>query len=169
MLHLWSRFPLCEEAVYRFFKAEDSILDVGCGGNLFKKDFPNLVGIDFVNPAADIITDIQDFTPESQFDGVIAYGILSIGDAGYIESLVDKLDSFLKPGGTMLLRVNKFEYSPDGVDRIIWTDELTKTLFIDRHGYTVLEQATAKPVAEYKERLCDEKTFIALRKKENEL
>ena len=54
-----------------------SVLDLGCGYNEFKKQIPNLIGVDPYNKNADIQLPILDYKPEKKFDVVIVLGSIN--------------------------------------------------------------------------------------------
>lgn len=59
-------------------QAKDAvILDLGCEHNHYKQVIPSVIGVDIVNPAADIIADIVDMPfPDNYADIILLFGIL---------------------------------------------------------------------------------------------
>lgn len=74
------------------------ILDVGCGQNLFKKYFPNLVGIDPADPKADLQVTIQDYQPDRKFDVALCLGSIH-GTPESIRQQIIKIRDLLVPQG----------------------------------------------------------------------
>lgn len=61
-------------------RPNEQVIDVGCGFNEFKQYIPNLVGIDPANPAADVITTIEDFKGNIyKFDVAFCLGSINFG------------------------------------------------------------------------------------------
>jgi hypothetical protein len=84
----------------------DLVIDAGCGHNRYKGHIKNLIGFDPQPfPFADIISNIEDinFRPESA-DVVMALGSIQFGDREYIESQVERITSWVKPGGFIVMR-----------------------------------------------------------------
>lgn len=84
----------------------ESVLDVGCGYNLFKDKIQNLWGIDPYNTNADENVGIMEFQPEKEFDVVLALGSINFGSEESIYYQTLKLVSMCKEGGHIFLRVN---------------------------------------------------------------
>lgn len=88
----------------------DLVLDLGCGDNQYKNHIKNLVGIDLVNPRADIIGDISNLKCESaSVDAVLCYGSINFGSADTIEKQLKEMLRVLKPGGLAVFRGNMNE------------------------------------------------------------
>lgn len=85
-----------------------TILDVGCGYNLFKKYFGNnLYGIDPANDEADERVSIEDFNSAgNQWDIILCLGSLNFGDETVVKPQVEKVCTLLKKGGIIYWRQN---------------------------------------------------------------
>ena len=83
-----------------------SVVDLGCGYNEFKKQIPNLIGVDPYNKHADIQVPILDFRPEQKFDVVIVLGSINFGSTTKIFAELEHAVSLCAQGGTMFFRVN---------------------------------------------------------------
>jgi hypothetical protein len=105
------------------------VVDVGCGHNLFKGKIDNLIGIDLVNPAADLVCDLLDAPIQpGSIDVVLALGCLNFGTQEHIEQQLRHLASWLTPTGRIVMRANPglptgpglpfFAWSPQHVDAI---------------------------------------------------
>jgi SAM-dependent methyltransferase len=88
-------------------KEDESILDVGCGYNLFKPHFGDrLIGIDPYNDAADFRVSIEEFESAVLFDAVFCLGSINFGDEETILQQIEKVVSLVKPGGRIYWRQN---------------------------------------------------------------
>jgi hypothetical protein len=87
----------------------DLVIDVGCGHNRFKGHIKNLIGFDQAPfPFSDIISNIDDinFRTESA-DVVMALGSIQFGSKEIVLRQMDKLISWVKPGGYIVMRTMK--------------------------------------------------------------
>lgn len=85
---------------------QDQVIDIGCGNNEFKPLIKNLLGIDIVNPKADLVIDFDDFTTDRLFDVALCLGSIQYGARSDIQKQLQKLYSILKPGGRVFWRTN---------------------------------------------------------------
>ena len=83
-----------------------SVLDLGCGYNEFKKQIPNLIGVDPYNKNADIQVPILNYKPEKKFDVVIVLGSINFGSTDKIFAELEHAVNLCAEGGTMFFRVN---------------------------------------------------------------
>ena len=84
-----------------------TILDIGCGYNLFKPFFNDLLyGIDPANKAADEMVSIEDFKSDRHWDIILCLGSINFGDEATIKNQIRKAVSFLKPNGKIYWRQN---------------------------------------------------------------
>lgn len=116
------------------------VLDVGCGGNPFKRLLPNVVGIDPARDEADVKVAIEDFTTDQRFDVAMCLGSINFGYHADIERAISCFVQFLKPQSRVYWRLNpgrrdhacgdceKIEFFP-------WTHEILAE-FAGQHGYT---------------------------------
>lgn len=105
----------------------DLVIDAGCAHNRFKGHIQNLVGFDRNPfPFADLHTTIEaaPFRPECA-DVVMALGSMHFGTKELVEQQVDRVVSWVKPGGFIIMRVNnKIFFNDKNADiRYTWTDE----------------------------------------------
>jgi len=85
----------------------ETVLDVGCGHNLFKGRIKNLTAIDKYNTAADVLVDMMDFdAPDESFDVVVALGSTNFKPFETIEAQIDRIVKWCKPGGRIYMRAN---------------------------------------------------------------
>lgn len=87
-------------------KPGESVLDVGCGYNLFKKLIPNLVGIDPMCDFADHRVSLQDFETDQKFDVAFCLGSIMYGSQEDVEQQIAKLCSLLKPNARIYWRTS---------------------------------------------------------------
>lgn len=89
----------------------ETVLDVGCGENVFKNQLGSRVtGIDPINPAADFRLSIDEFDLHEQYDHVLCYGSINFGNRLDIERQVRKVVQCTKPGGLIHWRLNPGRY-----------------------------------------------------------
>lgn len=84
----------------------DLVIDVGCGHNRFKGHIKNLIGFDPQPfPMADLQSDIAsiNFRPESA-DVLLVLGSIQFGTRENVKQNLDKVVSWLKPGGYIVMR-----------------------------------------------------------------
>lgn len=121
------------------------ILDVGCGNNLYKNFFPNLFGIDIVNPCADLVCDILDFKPVEKFDIILCFGSLNFGSRNDILTRLHKIREFLADDGMIYMKVNPGIRWPNCPELVIypWTVGEIHTL-ADETGLMVRDEIRAE-------------------------
>ena len=90
------------------------VIDAGCALNFFKGKINNLVGYDPVFKEADIICGHFDapFKPECA-DVILALGSINWGNHDDIASMLIKVKSWLKPGGSLYMRGAPGGYKSD--------------------------------------------------------
>jgi 2-polyprenyl-3-methyl-5-hydroxy-6-metoxy-1,4-benzoquinol methylase len=114
---------------------DDSILDIGCGRNLFKPYRSNVLGIDPVYDEADIKVAFQDFETTEKFDVILCLGSLHFGELEDIVFLTKKLTGMIKPSGKVFWRCSP---SSDAWFQYNWTKQLHHDL-AKEFGYSVVE------------------------------
>jgi len=108
---------------------DETVLDVGCGDNIFKSHFGDrLVGIDPINPAADFRVSIDEYILQGQFDHALCYGSVNFGSRVDIERQVRKVVQCVKPGGRIHWRMNPGLYDhgrpgQESLDLFPWSSE----------------------------------------------
>tara|TARA_B100002019_G_scaffold220933_1_gene193720 strand:- start:5467 stop:6108 length:642 start_codon:yes stop_codon:yes gene_type:complete len=98
-----------EHDIREIFPLDANIVDAGCGVNPYKKYFPNLIGFDFVDYGnQDYVCKILDapIELESQ-DGVLCLGVLHECPDDYHLPNIEKMLSWLRPGGLLIMRHKK--------------------------------------------------------------
>ena len=103
----YDKFKYSGWALLDLIPKNATILDIGCGYNLFKEHFENLYGIDPANDAADEVVSIEDFNSSgNQWDVVLCLGSLNFGTREVVEAQVKKAVSLCKKDGTIIWRQN---------------------------------------------------------------
>lgn len=96
------------------------VLDVGCGFNRFKRDIPNLIGCDIVNPNADLVMDLMRLPfREGSVDCILALGSVNFFSREYVLQQTRFLHALLKPGGYALFRGNPGEYGIVAKEQVV--------------------------------------------------
>jgi SAM-dependent methyltransferase len=86
------------------------VVDVGCGYNEFKGRIRNLIGIDLVNPCADLVCDLREAPLRAgAFDVALALGSINFGNEANVVADLSVVCSWLRPGGILYLRGNPGE------------------------------------------------------------
>lgn len=117
----------------------ESVIDVGCGRNLFKNFIPNLIGIDPVFDEADFKIDLQNFTTDAKFNVALCLGSIQYGNITDIENQIQHVVNLLTPVARIYWRFN-IDPLPGGVTRIgkyTWTIDNVYT-FAEKFGFTVV-------------------------------
>jgi SAM-dependent methyltransferase len=97
------------------------VIDVGCGHNRFKGRIKNLVGFDIVpRRNIDMCCSILDAPfVENQADVVLALGVVQFGDIEQVVENLEKIVSWVKPGGYIVMRAN----TKHTTKRFGWTEQ----------------------------------------------
>ena len=125
-------------SLWKRFKEGEWVLDIGCGDNEYKLNFETVIGLDPFNPKADLKIPFEKYVPDRMFDVVLCLGVFHWGDDKFIETQINKINTFLKPGG-----------------RLYWRNHPTDT------GIPEIDNPARKELAEFKD------MYEAWLKKEN--
>ena len=87
-------------------RANESVLDVGCGFNEFKPRISNLTGIDPANDQADIKVSIEEYSPPHKFDVALCLGSINFGDKLTIMNQIACVVNCLNPTARIYWRCN---------------------------------------------------------------
>lgn len=127
----YDKFKYSGWALLDKINKEQTILDIGCGYNLFKQHYGNkLYGIDPANDLADERVSIEDFNSVgNQWDVVLCLGSLNFGDESIVKPQVEKTVSLCKKGGIIYWRQNPglSDHPWVGVEKVVffpWNVEL---------------------------------------------
>jgi hypothetical protein len=85
---------------------DETVIDVGCGPNLFKNKISNLTGIDPAFEEADYKTTIEGFQTEKRFDVAFCLGSINFGDKFTIMNQIACVVNLLKPTARIYWRCN---------------------------------------------------------------
>jgi len=140
----YDQFKYSGWALLDKIKEHETILDVGCGYNLFKPHWGDrLYGIDPAIDKADEIVGIIEFETDQQWDVALALGSLNFGTTEDVEPQVEKTVSLVKPGGRIYWRQNPGigDHPWKGVEEIEffpWTIELNHE-WAEKYGCEIIE------------------------------
>ena len=93
----YSKFKYSGWALLDKIKEDDTILDIGCGYNLFK-----------ANDKADEMVSLENYTPQRNSNVYFILGSLNFGDQKEIETQLQKLADITKTGDRVYWRQNTF-------------------------------------------------------------
>lgn len=110
-----------------YFNPDSKIVDLGCGTNLYKKYYSNLVGVDVMNhPSVDIQSSILNFQTEDLFDGALCLGSIQYYSEDYIYETIRHVKSLVKKSGFIVLRCLYTKNSITFNDIITWDDSMVE-------------------------------------------
>lgn len=115
---------------------DESVIDIGCGRNLFKPYLPKLIGVDPATDEADYKLPILEFETLEKFDVALCLGSVQFGDIDNIRAHLLKISSLLKPTGRIYWRCNEKPWLPKWFFK--WSFDLHKTLS-EEFGYDLKE------------------------------
>lgn len=110
-LYYYPRFTV-NSLYYIDFLAEknpDKIIDIGCGMNVWKQFYPNIVGIDYEHPKADIIEKWDDdFVErhEEEYECAMSMGCVMFTSFAKVEDQFHQFIRTIKHGGRGFLSIN---------------------------------------------------------------
>jgi hypothetical protein len=87
-------------------KPGESVIDIGCGYNLFKGKIPNLIGVDPAISAADFKVTLEDFRTDEKFDVAFCLGSVNFGNEENIFNQLRIVSDLLKPTARIYWRSN---------------------------------------------------------------
>lgn len=104
----YSKFKYTGWELVNKINLDETILDVGCGYNLFKPYFGDrLYGIDPAEiEGVDEVVSIEEFESDKQWDVAFCLGSINFGNEETVKSQVKKVLTFVKPGGRVYWRQN---------------------------------------------------------------
>ena len=101
-----STYKYSNHSIAEKIKPHERVIDIGCGFNEFKPIIQNLVGIDIVNPKADIIIDLEHYKCKDKFDVALCLGSIQYGDDNDMTRQIGKVANILKPTSRIYWRSN---------------------------------------------------------------
>ena len=96
-------FPRSGYALIDVIPHNAHILDVGCGKNLFKQYFPNLIGIDPIGAECDHQVALLDYVTDKKFDVVLCLGSI-FGSLNDIRQQIAHIKTMIEPGAKIYWR-----------------------------------------------------------------
>lgn len=108
-----------------YFDPNSKIVDLGCGTNLYKKYYPNLLGIDVIDhPGVDVRSSILNFQTEDLFDGALCLGSVQYYSEDYIYETIKHVKSLIKKSGFIVLRSLYSKNSGNFNNIVTWDDRM---------------------------------------------
>jgi hypothetical protein len=106
----------------------ESVLDVGCGHNLFKGKIEKLIGIDPAFDQADKKCTIEEYQSEVKFDVAFCLGSINFGNEDHIINQISCVVQLLQPKSRIYWRCNPGHYDHDNneckeIDFYPWSRE----------------------------------------------
>ena len=101
-----STYKYSNHSIAEKIKPHERVIDIGCGFNEFKPIIENLVGIDIVNPKADVVVDLEHYETDELFDVALCLGSIQYGNDDDMIRQVGKVASVLKTSGRIYWRSN---------------------------------------------------------------
>jgi hypothetical protein len=122
---------------------DEWVLDVGCGANVFKPLIANLVGIDPAFGQADVMTSIEEFKTNQQFDVAFCLGSINFGNEENIKNQIRCVVNLLKPKSRIYWRCNPGlkdhgNKECQTIDFFPWSPKLLK-LYAKEFGFRVVD------------------------------
>ena len=125
---------------------DDDIIDLGCGTNLYKKYYPNLIGIDVIDhPNVDLRASILEFKSEKKFDAALAFGSIQYYDHRYIRQCFYKMVYLVKPDGLIFFRALYHEPSINYKHLIFWDKKMIE-MFTNDCNLDIIEPMATYPL-----------------------
>lgn len=154
----YSKFKYSGWALLDKIKEDDTILDIGCGYNLFKEKLGDrLWGIDPANDKADEMVSLENYTPQRNSNVYFILGSLNFGDQKEIETQLQKLADITKTGDRVYWRQNTFgndhPFHDDSkkVRFFLWSRQ-NNSQFCEKYNFTlndIQDDATNRLYAEW--------------------
>ena len=101
-----STYKYSNHSIAEKIKQHERVIDIGCGFNEFKPIIENLVGIDIVNPKADVVVDLEHYKSKDKFDVALCLGSIQYGDDNDMTRQIGKVANILKPTSRIYWRSN---------------------------------------------------------------
>ena len=101
-----STYKYSNHSIAEKIKPHERVIDIGCGFNEFKPIIENLVGIDIVNPKADVVVDLEHYETDELFDVAFCLGSIQYGDDDDMTRQIGKVANILKPSSRIYWRSN---------------------------------------------------------------
>jgi cyclopropane fatty-acyl-phospholipid synthase-like methyltransferase len=113
----------------KYLNQDMSILDLGCGTNLYKKHYPNILGVDVIDhPNVDVRSSILEFESEQKFDAVLSLGSIQYYDYKYIHKCFTKMVDLVKSDGLIVFRALYREPTSQYGHLIFWDKNMIERL-----------------------------------------
>lgn len=120
------QYPYSGLSLINKIKPYERIIDIGCGHNIFKEYFSNLIGIDPVGPGADFCVTLNEFKSDMLFDVALCLGSIQYGTKHDVYDQLEKTINLLSPTSRIYFRFNVDTDKPKEYRKYIWTEELIR-------------------------------------------
>ena len=122
----------------------ESVLDVGCGVNPFKRHIKNLHGIDITDIGSDEQVAIEDYESDTRWDVAFCLGSINFGDIELISAQVRNLVRHMKPKSRIYWRCNPGhrDHGNDNVSKVPffeWEPYIMENM-ARQYGYEISER-----------------------------
>jgi len=121
----------------------DSVVDVGCGTNMFHGKIKHLVAFD-PTPCSDdsiapyIISTLENFETTEKFDVALCLGSIQFGTDDDMIRQIEKINGMLKPSCKVFWR---FRLEDDSPEKYLYNWTLSRLQeFADQYGFTQQEE-----------------------------
>lgn len=145
-------FPYSGMSLIDKIKPGETVIDIGCGYNIFKRHIPGLVGIDPVFDEADHQVTLQDFTTDVKFDVAFCLGSVQFGDETFIRGQISKIVSLLKLPGRIYWRVRLDAAESMSQYKFTWSQDRISSISGD-FGFHVVDQQWESNISDLTQRL----------------
>jgi hypothetical protein len=115
----------------------ETVIDIGCGNNIFKQFIPGLTGIDPVYSTADYQVALQDFVTDKKFNVAFCLGSIMNGNSMDIEQQINRVVKLLTPKARIYWRVRPGD-SNLHLEKFPWTLN-DHYVFAEKFGFCVAE------------------------------
>lgn len=130
----------------KYLNKDATIVDLGCGTNLYKKYFHNLTGVDVIDhPAVDVQSSILNFNPIAKFDAALALGSIQYYDYGYIDECFAHMLSLVKSNGLVFWRSLFTEVSEKYGNLIFWDKDMIEG-FTNKYNLDIIDPIETYPL-----------------------
>jgi hypothetical protein len=130
-------------ALLKKIRLGESVLDVGCGNNPFKKHIANLTGVDPAFDQADYQCTIEEFESNIQYDVAFCLGSINFGTEDVVLKQINCVVNLLRPQGRIYWRCNPGQQDHGntecmGIDFFPWTEQLLEQYAI-KFGFRLID------------------------------
>lgn len=130
----------------KYLNQDMTILDLGCGTNLYKKHYPNILGVDVIDhPNVDVRSSILEFESKEKYDAVLSLGSIQYYDYKYINQCFTKMIDLVKTDGLIIFRALYKEPSSQYGHLFFWDKSMIERLTTE-HNLYIMHPLTTYPL-----------------------